>query len=464
MPSTSTCHPVTDAGAWMRDLHARVLAWHDRYGDYRATARTAAYLRLLFACGFARLGLPEPAREFRRAADRELSGEGEAHDLLLAGFTLRIEQALAGAAWEEPLPPDWEQRREGLAGLSRSAVDCLLEGSRVLTPVGRAASYFDHGSGHLTEAQEKLNSCTAGQIRATVTEAAKAWRSSLTGSDRNSHRIRGLFGYPGYQDFQAKLLRHVLRRRQAEIDVAEEVLRLVLEWTDAGVLGTPEEVQLSRAAIESTNAKSLPSLSSSPEAVALHEAAIDVIRRYDFRTEFFALLTRVREWCRTSQEPGYLLSEMLRLYVRGLFRLNLPEEADQFLEAASRFLCRGSPMEEWLARDESTERCRLRCMLALANGWHAFGWGSLSRRGLELALPLLDPQSRPLTTRANLATAMVESLWLSDQPFAAERLAWLMEGLPSLRDTFPTAAHFARFVVGLAESVVTTAVEVCRRR
>jgi hypothetical protein len=437
---TATDRHASDAGAWLRDLHARALSWHERHGDYAATARTAGYLRLLFAWGFARLGLSDGAREFCRAAERELADKGASHDLLLAGFTFRILQALADTDGDSPLPPDWDDKRRDLAGVSRSAVDCMLETSRVLNP---ASTANPQGADALLPAMvERLASCDATEIRGRLYEEAKAWQQAQPEEQRRpvappSHPLMTALG----RRRTMRLLCAVLRQH-ADADAARELLKLVIE----------------RATYDTTDQHD------QDEEIHLHLAAVDAICRHGLRAELFATLSWVLEWCRTVEEPAHLLPGLLRCYVRGLLRLHLCEEADQFLEAASRALRRDHELSEWLNTDETRGRLRLRCVLALANGWHAFGWGPLSRPALELAVPLLDPLSRPLAARASLARELVESFWLSDQAFAADRLGWLLERMPGLRDSFPTSACFARFVVGLTESLVTTAVEVCRRR
>src|SRR5262245_26192078 len=56
-----------DTGMWMRDLHARALAWVEQT-PRPATDRTPAYVDLLFAFGLARIGRAEDAGERLRQA------------------------------------------------------------------------------------------------------------------------------------------------------------------------------------------------------------------------------------------------------------------------------------------------------------------------------------------------------------------------------------------------------------
>jgi hypothetical protein len=106
-------------------------------------ARTDAYVRLVFAWGFARIGRPQTARE-ELEAGQELFGTTIApkggdviHVAAHAAYRARVEQALEGIPPGAPFsaaPGGPIAARERLAGLDRFKYDRLVQLSRVLDP------------------------------------------------------------------------------------------------------------------------------------------------------------------------------------------------------------------------------------------------------------------------------------------------------------------------------------------
>lgn len=95
---------------------------------------TGAYVRLVFAYGFARLGRSERARELREEARQALPIEDPIHSFLLDAFSARIDHALEGRPAETPLPSEIAGRLNGLGKFERYLVDRLREVSTILEP------------------------------------------------------------------------------------------------------------------------------------------------------------------------------------------------------------------------------------------------------------------------------------------------------------------------------------------
>lgn len=100
---------------------------------------TRAYTDFVFAHGYARLGHADAARELIRAAGRGLASASDdpVHGYLAAAFTARIEQVLAGAPPETPLPPARDAQLAALEPMDRYRVDMLRARSQILEPVER---------------------------------------------------------------------------------------------------------------------------------------------------------------------------------------------------------------------------------------------------------------------------------------------------------------------------------------
>jgi hypothetical protein len=407
----------------LRDLYHRLIGWYDRHHGL-ASPRTPAYVSLLFACGLARVGAAEEAHRFRLDAADDLSGKGEAHDLLLEAFTHRIEQAAACQPWESPLPAEWMERRETSDRMQRYVVDRLRQTSAVLEPRPRHPPTYWGGPPN-REGLARESACDPGRLLEVLAAELR---------DRHaSEPVRA-----------ADLIRTALVHPGADRPTTRALLGLVRERTDEALL---------------------PSIENGTEGLLLHREAIDAACRHGLPDELLALLSTFLGLYRETVAFAVSLPGLLHEYVRGLFRLGLCEEADQTLAATSEAVRAGRPMQEWLAGDDARALFRLRTALALASGWNAFGWWPLSLPVLEHALGRLDPAGgMQVRQRARIACEAVESFRLADRPFAQERLGWLVERMPGLRENYTTVSFFARHVLEFAESVVTTAVEVCCRR
>ncbi|MEO8840731.1 MAG: hypothetical protein ABI591_25110 [Kofleriaceae bacterium] len=102
---------------------------------------TGAYVSFLLAYGFARIGLADRARSLVADAKKALTPlqgpNPEVHGYLIAAYSARVDQAIAGIAAETPLSDELGTQLTSLDRVARYKVDRLREASRILEPLER---------------------------------------------------------------------------------------------------------------------------------------------------------------------------------------------------------------------------------------------------------------------------------------------------------------------------------------
>lgn len=100
---------------------------------------TGAYVSFLLGYGFARIGLADRARAHVADAKKALAPTaGDAvHGYLIAAYSARVDQAIAGIASETPLSDELGTQLTNLDRVARYKVDRLREASRILEPLER---------------------------------------------------------------------------------------------------------------------------------------------------------------------------------------------------------------------------------------------------------------------------------------------------------------------------------------
>jgi hypothetical protein len=141
---------------WLARVKKPVLDWVARLGPTgrlqavgmdAETECTAAYAQLMLAWGLACLGERGRALDWSARARKILSraaGPGvdpEVHGVLSALFAARIRDVQDGRAPRAGVPAEFLPRYEGLAPLSRYAVDRLRDHSRILEPVREGLAF-----------------------------------------------------------------------------------------------------------------------------------------------------------------------------------------------------------------------------------------------------------------------------------------------------------------------------------
>jgi hypothetical protein len=95
---------------------------------------TNAYVELIFAYGFARLGRSARANQLRERARAALPADDPIHAFLSRAYSARVKQALDGQLIEAPLPPAIAQRLNTFRRFLRYKVDRLRQSSLILEP------------------------------------------------------------------------------------------------------------------------------------------------------------------------------------------------------------------------------------------------------------------------------------------------------------------------------------------
>src|SRR5262249_51392400 len=136
------------------------------------TARTPAYIDLIFAFGLARLNEADAARTFLKRAESALANADEVHQFLFHAHDYRVQQALEGKRHAGPLPAERMQELEGMDRMRRYVVDRLRQHSRILEPHLRIEPYrhcYSHSS-ELDKALADLTDLADKGDKAQVTE------------------------------------------------------------------------------------------------------------------------------------------------------------------------------------------------------------------------------------------------------------------------------------------------------
>ena len=166
-----------------------------------AAEPTLAYLDLVFAYGFARLGESSTARDLMRQAADVLAPRDEVHSRLYEAFTFRIQQALEGQIAAGPLPADWLAKLEELSHPDykeldpRYKIDRLRKCSRILEP------------------QESVDPFARLLARDEVDKKILAW-SSISDRDELDERVRKNLKEVRTAESRRKLIAAALRLRR----------------------------------------------------------------------------------------------------------------------------------------------------------------------------------------------------------------------------------------------------------
>jgi len=124
----------------LEELVQRIARTRRKRSPVEAPAQyTNAYVNFQLAHGFARIGKHERARELVGEAHGALAQvvTDPVHGYLIAAFSARVDQAIAGVQPETPLPGALGAQLAALDRVSRYKVDRLREASRILEPLER---------------------------------------------------------------------------------------------------------------------------------------------------------------------------------------------------------------------------------------------------------------------------------------------------------------------------------------
>jgi hypothetical protein len=423
-------------GPWLMQLCVRARQWASRQGHDALYAdkqpRTAEYIDLLFAFGLARLGEGGTSRQLLQRASAGLAEGEDAHQLLLAGFRYRIEQALAGKPWGGPLPfeqleylemlPDERRTDENVP--ARYVVDRMRSVSRILEPdqhVDPYRHYHAQADGDLAAEIALLPDLPdVRQVAARVQQLLRRPPKRATGPDARAQVLRaGLDQAP----------------RVGE-DFSRELLDLVAPAYDA--LGKGEDIAITMARAK------------------LLEKALFVAAHFD-RVEYISPFVSRFEELVEAQSGGTTVAAVESLAAqcfRGLRKLGMRDEIDRLLTLMADVILQGNPLSSLDGRPDKA--AALRSLLQVSAGRYYFGQNSRAEPVLHAARASLfagEWAARGLD-HANLACAYASTVGQGPPELARRRLEELFDKLTDVRDTFTTNAYYSQSQIKVVETVV----------
>jgi len=359
---------------------------------------TNAYVGFQLAHGFARIGQHLRARALVAESRTALAAVATdaVHAYLIAAFSARVEQAIAGLPPETPLPDPLGSQLAGLDRVSRYKVDRLREASRILEPLERPDAI-----GAFSKRQHDSRGPEFAALRGIAAPGARAKEI-------------------------ARLTEVADKAVEAEkTRLLDGIFDVLLELPEAGAVPI-----LSRA---------WPLIASLPEArrAVLYGEALVVAGHFG-RTELVPeLLDALGEAVRAV--PGAELDRVLDQSLRALRRIGLRREIAELLADVETAL--------------DTNSANLRARLALAAGLAYLGETARALPILEQARRALG-ESMTLTARLELTRALAQAYAQAPIGDALTAIAELAGQLRDISDSFGTNSHYCLSVLHFVESLV----------
>jgi len=360
---------------------------------------TNAYVNFLLAYGFARIGSADRARALVAEAKKALApGEHDpVHAYLIAAYSARVAQAIAGIASETPLSSELGAQLANLDRVHRYKVDRLREASRILEPLERPDAI-----GAWIKKQKDSRGPEFSALRE-ITDPMK--------------RAKAV----------DKLVDVAIAADEAERErLIDGVLDSLLELPESGAVPVLQRVwpQIARVA-------------EARRAVLYAEGLI--IAGHFGRTELMpAMLEALGAAIRLVQ--GSDLERVLQHSLRALRRIGLRTEMAQLLAEAEHVL--------------PTNRVEaLRGRLALAAGLAYLGDTARALPIFEQARTALT-ESMVLPVRLDLVRALALAYAQAPLQQALAGLADLTNHLRDISDSYGTNTHYCLSVLNFVESIV----------
>lgn len=363
---------------------------------------TTAYVNLLLAYGFARIGRAERAKGLVAEAKKAL-GPGEAdpvHAYLFAAYSARVDQAIAGVASETPLPPELGTQLANLDRAHRYKVDRLREYSRILEPLERP-------------------------------DAIGAWiKKEKDARGPEFAALRDLTDPVQRANVLDKLVDVAAAASEADRErLIDGVLESLLELPESGAVpilqhAWPQIVRVAEARRAVLYAESL------------------VIAGHFGRTELVpAMLEALAAAIRLVQSRD--LERVLHHSLRALRRIGLRTEIAELLVQAEHAL-------------PATRTDALRARLALAGGLAYLGETARALPIFEQARTALNALTAPTSLPARLELVRALALAYAQAPLqqALAGLADLTNHLRDISDSYGTNSHYCLSVLNFVESLV----------
>lgn len=440
----------------LTELHTVIRLWTvDTVGPTSAltpgeNGATAAYVDLLFAYGFAKLGEAEAAHSAIESARRVLTALNPNDDVgivpafLFRAFEHRVRQALTGAPLIGPLPAAMKSElaemqgrdshaRENPFGMAFFVVSRMLEQSRVLEPQERINPYLKY-MGDKDELGRKL------------------------------FELSGL----GDPAALARSVRDLLRGAADRPDVRFHVLVTSLPLAArVGEKFTHELLAFVPDAIAAVNKVNLNGKDRFEKPGLLLEWGMLLAAHYDRRELLQQLIDQFVSLLRTMPDDDRfgLVNVVSRQCLRSLRKHGLRDEIDRLLRVFQDVILSGRPAAEFKTRfaikpDHWAKA--LQSLVNLAGGWLMIGLGEQARPILEMArAELLDGRSKlQPKDYVPLAQAYVAALTQGPAETGLPQVGELYRRMPpgKVVNGWTTARFYSRFHLNLVEETVLAVV------
>ncbi|MBX7105894.1 MAG: hypothetical protein K1X57_17555 [Gemmataceae bacterium] len=441
---------LREVRGWIEETRTQVRSWCQiQTKENPTTSPTIAYIDLMFAFGYARLGEAAAARELMKSSTAMLddiaSDTRDAHLVLLQGFVWRIEQSLQGLPHAGPLPKElleylanmhtdaermprsneYNRRRTGPYAIER-----LREQSRILEPLEKFDPYrHTRREGHelVRKAARLPDERDPGRLVARINEVLRPTQGVPEMRVRVLAECVPLLGRLG-AEFAGSLL-----------DQVPPVLGAVAQTNDVSTLETRLRL-IERSlffAAHFDRGDLVPQLVDRLVNVVSADAATSVLEA-------------------TGQAIGQTL--------RGMRRSGLRDDAIELLDRLESVILRGDSFERLAARPPRNWPAIMQTLLPLAAGWLVFERPERGMPILEAAQTLLF--TRPATPiekvappqYAQITVGLIGAFGVLPPNEARQRISALFapDKLERLPNTFTTAPFYSRFHITIAEAVVLT--------
>jgi hypothetical protein len=364
---------------------------------------TSAYVQLLLAYGFARLGQSELSRELRDLAVAQIPQGDPIHRFLREAYSARVDQALEGRPAETPLPAELAGQLNQLGHLERFKVDRLRSASVILEPhehLNPFSGFTQKKSDPRGEEFASMRGMTDGEELAE--EVAKVMDKALDRSTSVGDRDRLLDGvmdfFPMLPEAQAVPHLQTLVRSVEEIPLPRRCMLLQEALMLAGFFGREGMVR-----------------------------------------DLSELLKRLIG--ELGGDHAAEVASAMAQALRSLRRVGLLDEAAELLTAATDVVTGGG---------SAVMAARLQLAAGLAEIGRPEQATSLFKEGRKA---LKDPALLPVD-KQTLTRAMATACGYMPLEFAIAELSRLSGQISSVTDSFSTNSHFCLSVIQFMESMV----------
>jgi FtsH ternary system domain X7 len=398
------------------ELRELVQEWGDRFrGSMSAGTPTPAYIDLIFAFGFARLGEPGRCKELLKSAGETLRKDF-IHHWLFAAFEHRLGEALKGRPPVDSLPRDLLEEAELMDRMDRYKIDRLREHSQLLEPHERIEPYRRWHGCHADELSRMLDGLSDVLDRA---DLAKRLGTLLAEQRPDAQRTR----------IVATSLELAPRLGEA---VAEGILKYVPPLLDR--LNDPLEQAL------------------------LLEKALLLAANYDRKSDVLNFVERMHQLLLAQKDAGTAVIQpfesLLAESMRGMRKLGMREHMSRLLATMDGIVESLRQRQPKRPANDKTPDELLKLRLQIAAGWFYFGHDASAWPILDAVRDILLRNDLIPNHQTKLACAYIAALGQAPVEQALERYRELFSGLRGVTDSFTTNSHYSLSQLDVVEALV----------